>query len=227
MVVKQQEKDYKRRFDTVEAGGWMMWSVDDLLYGYLKRIATYNPNTKELYFTQKTWNKTATKRVIKKICGIERKRERDSHFNKLINTGLLEIRGAGTKEERYVFLDNEINYKLVPLDLLDYLLNTASSGVIQVYIYLLDKYEWKKKENSYFYFTKKEIALALGYSNASSITGSVLSRISDILACLIRQGIIEFEEVGVKTVNGKPTTRQRLTFVARNVKDLKPIIEPK
>ena len=219
------DKNYSRRFDTVEAGGWMMWDIDDLLYGYLKLRATFNPAAQELYFTTKTWNKTATKQEIKKLCGIERKRERDTHFNKLVNAGLIELRGAGTKEERYVFVDDEINYKLVPLDLLEYFLNTASSGVIQVYIYLLDKYEWKKKMGGTYFFTKKEIALALGYSE--SVAQKKINRINDILECLIRQGIVKFEEVGVKTVNGKPTIRQKLVFVARSKEELDPVELPK
>jgi hypothetical protein len=224
MVVKQQEKDYKRRFDTVEAGGWMMWNIDDLMYGYLKLIATYNPNTKELYFTKKTWNKTSTKQAIKKICGIERKRDRDAHFDKLINAGLLELRDKDTENARYVFQDSEKNFKLVPLDLLEYLLNTASVGVIQVYIYLLDKYEWKKKTGGEYYFTKREIALALGYSESSAGGGTISARISDIIGCLVRQRIIQFEQVAAVTFYNKtPTIRQKLTFVAKSIDELIPV----
>lgn len=215
----QKEKNYLRRFDTLEAGGWMMWNIDDLMYGYLKLKASFNPNTKELYFTQKMWNKTATKQDIKKICGIDRKRDRDVHFKRLIDSGLIVV-----KNDYYVFQDNEKNFKLVPLDLLEYLLNTASSGVIQVYIYLLDKYEWKKKTGEEYYFTRKEIAMALGYSEKSAESGTISTRISDIIGCLARQRIIKFEQIIAVTFYSKtPTVRQKLTFVAKSVDELVPV----
>ncbi len=107
----QKEKNYLRRFDTLEAGGWMMWNIDDLMYGYLKLKASFNPNTKELYFTQKMWNKTATKQDIKKICGIDRKRDRDVHFKRLIDSGLIVIKNGEKDDKYYVFQDNEKNFK--------------------------------------------------------------------------------------------------------------------
>lgn len=226
----QKEKNYLRRFDTLEAGGWMMWNIDDLMYGYLKLKASFNPNPniKELYFTQKMWNKTATKQDIKKICGIELKRDREAHLKRLIDSGLIKVIMKDEEKkiiDRYVFTDDpDAKYKLVPLDLLEYLLNTASSGVIQIYIYLLDKYEWKKKTGEEYYFTRKEIAIALGYSEKSAESGTISTRISDIIGCLARQGIIQFEQVTAVTFYNKtPTVRQKLTFVAKSIDELVPV----
>ena len=54
-------------------------------------------------------------------------------------------------------------FQYVPNLTIDYLLKVKSTYATKIYIYLLDKYEWKKKEGGAQYrFTKKELNEAIG-----------------------------------------------------------------
>lgn len=54
-------------------------------------------------------------------------------------------------------LPNDTPYKLIPLITIKYMLRTLQPNCIKVYLYLLNKYEWKKKDNKIYVFTAKEL----------------------------------------------------------------------
>lgn len=49
-------------------------------------------------------------------------------------------------------------------EMLSYLVNTRNSNAIKIYIYLLNKFQWKEK----YVFTLKELLVAIGYSENSN-----------------------------------------------------------
>ena len=67
--------------------------------------------------------------------------------------------------ENFYFPYNEAGkYKLVYYEMLSYLVNTRNSNAIKIYIYLLNKFQWKEN----YVFTLKELLVAIGYSENSN-----------------------------------------------------------
>lgn len=67
--------------------------------------------------------------------------------------------------ENFYFPYNEAGkYKLVNYEMLSYLVNTRNSNAIKIYIYLLNKFQWKEN----YIFTLKELLVAIGYSENSN-----------------------------------------------------------
>ena len=67
--------------------------------------------------------------------------------------------------ENFYFPYNEAGkYKLVNYEMLSYLVNTRNSNAIKIYIYLLNKFQWKEN----YVFTLKELLIAIGYSENSN-----------------------------------------------------------
>lgn len=205
-----------RRFSLEE--DFMNYSIDDLLYGSMQYLATFNPAAKKLYLTKA--NLTKNKKDIYALCDLN-SRTLKTHIQKLIDKGLV-------KEEEmdgnmcYTFpYDYDGGYQLVNYEMLWYLVSTRNKSALQVYVYLLNKYLWKAQTNDTYIFTNKELQVAVGYSENSNLAGSIMS---NILESLSREGIIKFVDFfdtaisadGVET----PTPKKRLLFIAQTKKDL-------
>ena len=81
-------------------------------------------------------------------------------MEKLKENGLL-----SEDSENFYFPYNEAGkYKLVNYEMLSYLVNTRNSNAIKIYIYLLNKFQWKEN----YVFTLKELLVAIGYSENSN-----------------------------------------------------------
>lgn len=179
---------------------FMNYKTDDLLYGFMRSLSTARPiyeDGKLIKWQEYLYKKdfTKSKKVISGICGCST-RTIDRHINELFNRGLLEegievVESKG-KEYNYPcfwFPHNQENpYKLIEKDLVRYLVDTRNAQAIKVYLYLLNKYEWKED----YSFTLKEIQQALGYT---SDCASARTTISNILDSLAREGIIKFENI--------------------------------
>ena len=81
--------------------------------------------------------------------------------------------------------DENGKYKILDKDFIRYLIDTRNAQCIRVYLYLLNKYQYKKN----YTFTYKEILIALGYSPDTSTTS-----ISNIIDSLCREGVLEVED---------------------------------
>jgi hypothetical protein len=118
----------------------------------------------------------------------------------------------------YWFPHNENTpYKLVEKDLIRYLVDTRNAQAIKVYLYLLNKYEWK----SGYLFTIKEIQKALGYSGDSD---SARITVGNILDSFAREGMIEFEDTVDYDMRGEEIIaipKKQLNFVAKSINQLR------
>ena len=100
-----------------------------------------------------------------------------------------------------------------------------------MYIYLLDKYQCKKKKNEPPYlFTKRELLGMLGYETKNiSSTDMSYGIVSDNLDSLYREGAIVFEVVKMKDKmeNGREVLveRLKLTWMAEALDELRPVPE--
>ena len=103
-------------------------------------------------------------------------------------------------------------------------MNTRSNQAIRVYIALFDWYLSKKKENTEFIFTNRDILEKLGYSKDNKVASGA---ITDILESFAREGVIRYEHFYETNIlpTGKevPIPRMRLMFVARDKKELRSV----
>ena len=89
------------------------------------------------------------------------------------------------KDTYYLLPKIEKIYFKIPLDTLQYLLDTVKDGVIKTYIYLGQRWNYK---NSNYIFTIKEICEHLGLSyNKQSAT------VTNLITALAKNGLIEIE----------------------------------
>lgn len=197
-------------------GIFIHYDSNDIFYAIMYALATFNPIEKKLYLTKKIF--IANKKSIYNICGFTDARMMKRHLTKLIDKGLV-----SEDETNYYFPQNiEDKYQIIEKDMLQYLANTRSNQAIRVYISLLDWYLWKKKENSEFIFTNRDILEKLGYSKDNKVASGA---ITDILESFAREGVIKYEHFYETNIlpTGKevPVPRMRLMFVARDKKELR------
>lgn len=226
-------KEHTRRFSLED--DFMNYKTDDLLYGFMRSLSTartsYKNGKEELreYLTVKEFTKS--KKVIAGICGCST-RTIERHLNDLINAGLVEY-GVETIDtvDKYNNIisynypcywfpyDETKRYKILNKEMVRYLVDTRSAQAIKVYLYLLNKYEWKDN----YIFTIKEIQVALGYgadSNTARIT------VGNILDSLAREGVIRFENITDYDMSGDQVIaipRKQLKFVAKSINQLRAI----
>ena len=124
---------------------------------------------------------------------------------------------------RYIFPHNGFKkYQPVNNAMLYYLIITSNMNVIKVYIYLLNKWLWKNKNNEPYYFTLKELREALGYSGSDN--AGVDAALRTILFSISKQGIIDATPTYLTiNPNTPPSPVFQLDFVAQNPNEFKTI----
>ena len=224
------EKQITRRFSLEE--DFMNFNSDDLLYGFLRTLSTAEPLYKdgkltgkyEEYLTKKEYMKN--KKLIAQVCGYST-RTLERHLNSLFEAGLLDegVKVVDTDNKSYDYecfwfpYDENGRYKVLERDMLRYLIDTRNAQVIRVYLWLLNKYEWKPD----YSFSLVEIQKALGYSEK---TKSATETIKNIVESLAREGIIRYEnEYEYIECDGEfhKVPRKILKFVAKSVNQLRQV----
>lgn len=213
----------KRRLSLED--NFMNYSVDDILFGAMYYLATYHPEEKKLYLTKKNFTKNKT--IIKAVCGEISTQQLNRHLAKLMEDGLIQekdMKSGGETYPSYIFpYEYKEKYQLVENEMLWYIVSTRNAQAVKLYIYLLNKFNWKQKENDYYIFTNKELIGALGYST-NSANNLANTMINNVLESFSREGVIKFESFYEEMIaaNGKtvPTPKKRLLFVASSKNDL-------
>lgn len=229
------EKTITRRFSLED--DFMNFNTDDLLYGFLRTLSTAEPLYEkgklsgkfQEYLTKKEYLKN--KRAIAAVCGCST-RTVERHLERLFENGLLDegikevnIDNKDGTETHYEYecfwfpYDESGKYKLLDKEMLSYLIATRNPQCIRVYLYLLNKFEWKPN----YSFTLLELQRALGYSENTKGLSTMFGNIVDSLA---REGIIRYENVyEYIEENGEihKVPRKALKFVAKSVKQLRPL----
>ena len=214
----------------------MNYKVDDLLYGYMFYHATpieEGVNKMKFYLRMKKYN--TMRKNLKKLLDVDIKTLK-RHLDLLMNNGLIwkETMKINDKDEEvFIFKSDDFigKYQKVNYTILEYLIRTSSKQKIKMYIYLLDKYQWKRKENDCYLFTKRELLGVLGYETKNiSSTDMSYGIVSDNLDSLYREGAIVFEVVKTqeKVDNGKnvvPVERLKLVWMAEALDELRPVPE--
>ena len=105
-----------------------------------------------------------------------------AHMKYLIDTGYVI-----EEKDRYILPNIDDIYLLLPLDTLQFILDVVTESVIKIYIYLGQRYKFKKD----YVFTQEEIAQHLGVK----LDGKPETRrkIKNGLIALQNHGLIEYE----------------------------------
>lgn len=93
------------------------------------------------------------------------------------------------EKDKYILPKMENIYFIIPLDTLEYLLNTVKESVIKTYIYLGQRWKWKGSE---YEFTLEEIGEHIGKKINNH--QRVYKELNDILHCLKNEGLIDYCE---------------------------------
>lgn len=218
-----------RRFSLEE--DFMNFKTNDLLYGFMRGLSTARPivenGKKEYreYLTLKSFKQN--KKLIAGICGCTTKTI-ENQLNKLFEAGLLDqgvevIEQNGKEYEYEVFwfpYDYDGNYKIIDQEIVQYLVNTRNAQGIRIYLYLLNKFQWKED----YIFTIKEIKAALGYADSTKTADKL---IKDCLASFQKEGMIKYEKVieekDIGDINNSkiiPVERMKLKYVLEDSADL-------
>lgn len=159
--------------------------VNDYLYGTLQSISKYDIKSKVRYVENKEYIATKEKvslMTVNKSGKSVSVRTIENHLKTLINCGFVLKEG-----DRLILpYDEKDLYKLIPLDMLNYILDAHNNDVLKIYLYLLNK---SSKIN--YEFTKKELMASIGYSTSNNQRD--YERITNILYA-IKDKIIWFEE---------------------------------
>lgn len=197
---------------------FMNLKTDDLIYGYIQYLATYIPEKKILY--------VPTAKVSEEIDPIsimigKSARTAERHIHDLVERKLLKyeiIKLNGVDTPCYVVpQESEGFYQIVKRDMLWYVIQTRSKFCIKIYIYLLNKYQWKKN----YHFTGVELEGALGYENKNH-NNTAIKIINVCLESLKREGIIDYTEEMVD-VKGIKIPNKVLTYVCNDTKELRKV----
>lgn len=129
----------------------------------------------------------------------------------LITEGKTKLKDKSIEVDCYFLNDSFTVFKLIPKDTLRFLLNTATDNVIKVYVYLINKYEWKQQTKEQYNFSLKELCLAIGYKENQNSR----DMIKDILKSLKNNGLIDYIETYYHD-GSKPIPIMILTKVSYN-----------
>lgn len=200
---------------------FMNLTVDDLIFGYIQHSATYVPEKNLLYITADKVSKE--KKMMAWIID-KSPRTVQRKIDTCVEKGLLIKREVELNNKPtwvYEIPQETIGrYEIVQDDLMWYIICTRRQYCFKLYVYLLNKYKWKKQEGKEMYsFTCGELAKAIGYAASSADKGTVTSIINMGLQSLKNEGIIDYEEY-YDTINGVGTPKKRLTFVASKMSEL-------
>lgn len=179
------EKNLWRVFSTKEAV-MKDKKVNDLIYGFYQ-AHSYLTEDKIRYCYQ-------TDCTISKLQAYYKEQQKDcpvsvntlTNINKLLTAAGLFQKGEINGKKVYILPDVNADFVQIKTETLRFLVNTATTNVIKVYAYLKARASYRES----YEFSKKELLAAIGYSVDNHSKN--LKMITDILDCLVNNGLIEY-----------------------------------
>ena len=190
---------------------FMTKKINDILYGYLQVKSTLNTETNIRYIKKDDVNFTEIEEDLKYTF---KRRTLVNHLSNLINYGfigeseMIDTYGESMKVYTFPYNTDSI-YKLIPIETLRYLVDTANPSVVSIYVYLLNKWEWKG--NKYIFTEAELIENCLGVTSTSNSRDYI--RVNNVLTCLVNNGLIEYKKIYSKK-NGVPVKKKKLLRVS-------------
>ncbi len=165
-------------------------AVNGMLYAKLQTLSYLNEVTNKRYVYKSDVSFSEMEQNdFKDVCS-RQKLSRD--MKKLQKFGFV-VEGVESGADVYYLPYNfEELYQLVPTLTIDYLLKVKSHYCCKIYIYLLDKFQWKTAENGVYRFTKKEINEAIGLSVTNQSNNNTVDY---CLNSLHNEGLLDYREI--------------------------------
>lgn len=206
-------------------GKFMDKKVNDILYGYLQTISFINENKERFVINDDFENQI---HIVRDLMDISTNKTVKNQLKNLIKLGLV-VEGT-TKDKKgneikclYLpMIDGDL-FKLIPLETLKFLISTKNKFGVKVYVYLLNKFQWKQKNNETYEFSKKELLKLVGWKGTNQMEWDIMN---NILLDLKNNGLINYFE-SYKTVNGIKQPYLGLTYVGTEVRGMKEMMENK
>ena len=181
--------------------------INGLTFGIVQLLATYNKELNHLYITKEKL-KEVKQIIIKKLNVSDKTAHR--YIKQLIDYDLII-----ETEKNYIInaVDTNIdNYQIINFNILECIVNNSINEFdLQLYVYLLNKFNYKNNYN----FTLLELSIALGYSK--TYRGNNNMKIKESLKNLKSLNIINYKNEYIeKTIDKKKIPVS--IFVLQNVK---------
>lgn len=212
---------------------FMKYDTDDFLYGFLRSLSTVRPAVGDQeareYLPIKTYQKY--KKVIAGVVGVTTKTI-GNHLNRLAEKGLIDegietINGKDVKVFWFPVVKGR--YEILEQDMVRYLVDTKSIHAIKIYIYLLNKYKWKRQKGERYIFTEKELITALGYSE-KTCHAEYYATINNIIKSFVIGGLIKYKKVQCEIKDCdtyKTTERMELIYVVEKFSEVEELYKNK
>lgn len=157
--------------------------INGELYAFLQSLSYADENKQTVVYK----NSLPTQKAICEKINVKSPKTYRSHLAYLIETGYLI-----EKEDKYVLPDMENIFLLIPLDTLNFICDTLNEQVIKIYIYLAQRYNYKKsiEPNACYEFTSIELAQHLGLKVDGNMRTYEI--IDNALLCLQKLGLIDY-----------------------------------
>ena len=151
-----------------------------------------------------------SQKVICEKIGIKTAKTYRVHKDALVEYGYLI-----EEDDKFILPNQEDIFLMIPLETLQFLLDTLAEQVIKIYVYLGQRYKYKESQNNgeKYVFTKDEIGKALGGSVRQNPRYYAI--IGNALTCLELLGLIKVETISVGKI-----PRMRLQDFSFKVKQL-------
>lgn len=141
-----------------------------------------------------------TQAVICAKLGIKSAKTYRSHRDYLVDSGYVI---DDVEQGRYILPNKESIFLMIPLRTLQFLNDTIKEQVIKVYIYLGQRWKFKKD----YVFTVKEVGQHIGVKVDNDSRAYTL--INNALLCLESIGLIKVENIS-ENIGGKPVPKKKL-----------------
>lgn len=149
-----------------------------------------------------------TQAEICKKLGIKSPKTYRAHRDYLMSQGYI------VEYDKYYVLPNkEEIFFMIPLATLQFLNDTIKEQVIKVYIYLGQRWKYKKD----YSFTIKEIGQHIGIKVDNDMRAYAI--VNNALLCLEKLGLIGYADY-TEMMDNKPVPRKRLTLFSFQIKEL-------
>lgn len=197
-------------------------AVDYKLYSILQKISHYNgKGVRFVYKNHPTLGNLTRPRLLEiynEKCADPQERISLSTLKRKMtlfkSIGMIsegKIKDINGKEvNAFILLENFALFQYIPLETLEYLADTASSTVIKLYAFLLNKFLWKAKFNDTYVFTYAELAAEIGLNDNNNGNTRI---IRNCLNSLSNSELIEYCDFYVMTDSGVPSPRKKLINV--------------
>ena len=198
---------------------------NDVLYGYLQMISTFDENTKTRFIYKENYSHVQVQEYFgydndgKPVFprkSIERAFRVLEQYGYIRETKIIGLKGNYVNAYELPYNVDSL-FQYIDMETLKYLLRTCNPNVIKIYIYL--KYKYFCFGNKFIFTQKMLLKECFGLSSFKNKNS--MDEVKDRLDILQRLGLVDWCEFTIINDNGKPVPQKRLLIVNDKLPDNK------